>query len=145
MNGYNYNPYAPMYQQDTMQLQDRLNQLQQMQQQYNKPMPETQVPTQNVNWIQVAGIEGAKNQIVQPGATAWMMDNNAPFFYVKSVDGMGSATFKAFRFEEIPPEATQNAQKQNVNYDNRYVTRTEFEELLAKLGEQPEKGELSNE
>lgn len=26
-----------------------------------------------------------------------------------------------------------------------YVTRTEFEELLAKLGEQPEKGELSNE
>ena len=70
MNGYNYNPYAPMYQQDTMQLQDRLNQLQQMQQQYNKPMPETQVPTQNVNWIQVAGIEGAKNQIVQPGATA---------------------------------------------------------------------------
>nr|DAE73561.1 MAG TPA: hypothetical protein [Caudoviricetes sp.] len=33
MNGYNYNPYAPMYQQDTMQLQDRLNQLQQMQQQ----------------------------------------------------------------------------------------------------------------
>ena len=89
-----------------------------MQQQYNKPMPEPQVPTQNVNWIQVAGIEGAKNQIVQPGATAWMMDNNAPFFYVKSVDGMGSATFKVFRFEEIPPEATQTVQKQNVNYDN---------------------------
>lgn len=125
MNGYNYNPYA-MYQQDTMQLQERLNQLQQ---QYK--------PQNNVNWVQVTGIDGARNQIVQPNTTVWMMDNNKPCFYVKSVDNMGSASFKAFRFEEIPPESTQGTNRET-NYDNRYVTREEFQKLLERLGEQPE-------
>ena len=80
----------------------------------------------------MAGIEGAKNQIVQPGQTAWMMDNNSPVFYVKSVDGMGSATFKAFRFEEISPDCMA-PQPQQAQPD--YVTRAEFEDLLRKLGE----------
>lgn len=84
-------------------IQNRIQQLQNMQQQFQ---PAPQVPQQpNVNWIQVAGIEGARNQIVQPGSTAWMMDNNAPYFFVKSVDGMGTATLKAFRFEEVSPDA----------------------------------------
>ena len=55
----------------------------------------------NVDWVYVNGLQGAREQIVQPGCTAWMMDNNSPIFYVKSVDGMGSATFKAFQFIEI--------------------------------------------
>lgn len=108
-------------------LQQRIQQMEQQRQQY-----QPQAPAQNVNWIQVAGIEGAKNQIVQPGQTAWMMDNNSPMFYVKSVDGMGSATFKAFRFEEISPDfmASQPQQSQQ-----DYVTRAEFEDLLRRLGE----------
>ena len=105
-------------------LQQRIQQMEQQRQQY-----QPQSPSQNVNWIQVAGIEGAKNQIVQPGQTAWMMDNNSPVFYVKSVDGMGSATFKAFRFEEISPDCMA-PQPQRA-----YVTRAEFEDLLRKLGE----------
>lgn len=128
MNG--YMPY--MMNMDAMAaeqaaLQQRIQQMQQQRQQY-----QPQSPTQNVNWIQVAGIEGAKNQIVQPGQTAWMMDNNSPMFYVKSVDGMGSATFKAFRFEEISPDfmASQPQQSQQ-----DYVTRAEFEDLLRRLGE----------
>ena len=128
MNG--YMPY--MMNMDAMAaeqaaLQQRIQQMEQQRQQY-----QPQAPAQNVNWIQVAGIEGAKNQIVQPGQTAWMMDNNSPVFYVKSVDGMGSATFKAFRFEEISPDcmAPQPQQAQPT-----YVTRAEFEDLLRKLGE----------
>ena len=95
-------------------------------------------PTSNVNWIQVAGIEGARNQIVQPGHTAWMMDNNSPVFYVKSVDGMGSATFKVFQFAEIAPEALNPAQNQENTQNHDYVTRKEFDALLKRLGELPD-------
>ena len=128
MNG--YMPY--MMNMDAMAaeqaaLQQRIQQMEQQRQQY-----QPQTPAQNVNWIQVAGIEGAKNQIVQPGQTAWMMDNNSPMFYVKSVDGMGSATFRVFRFEEISPDCMASHPQQA---QPDYVTRAEFEDLLRKLGE----------
>lgn len=141
-----YMPYTPGMMpaglSSPMDIQNRIQQLQQMQQQF-QPAQQPQMPQQNVNWIQVSGIDGAKNQIVQPGTTAWMMDNNAPVFYVKSADAMGTATFKAFRFEEISPDV-MTAPQQTQNYDNRYVTREEFQELLTKLGE-PTEGGLTNE
>lgn len=55
----------------------------------------------NVNWIQVNGLQGVKDFIVQTNNKAWFMDNNEPIFYVKTCDGMGNAMIKAFRFEEI--------------------------------------------
>ena len=106
---------------DQLEIQQRIQQMEQQRQQMQYPnqMPAQPVmPTQNVNWIYVAGVDGAKNQIVQPGNTAWMMDN------------MGSATFKAFQFQEIPLDAPAAPQK-----SNDYVTREEFNALLAKLGE----------
>lgn len=121
-------------------LQQRMQQLDQMR--YNRPQyaqqysPQPQPPAQNVSWIQVAGIDGAKNQIVQPGNTAWMMDNNAPYFYVKSVDGMGSATLKAFRFEEASPETLDVPKTQTQPQD--YVTRSEFDALVNELRGQKE-------
>lgn len=120
-------------------LQQRIQQMEQQRQQY-----QPQFPAQNVNWIQVAGIEGAKNQIVQPGQTAWMMDNNSPVFYVKSVDGMGSATLKAFQFQEIPVNALTAPQVQQAPAGD-YVTREEFNNLLARLGEKPSEKEESHE
>lgn len=141
-----YMPYMPGTMpaglSDPMAIQNRIQQLQNMQQQF-QPVPPT--PQLNVNWIQVAGIEGARNQIVQPGSTAWMMDNNAPYFFVKSVDGMGTATLKAFRFEEVSPDALTAPQAAPVNMDGKYVTRDEFNALLAKLGEPTQKGELADE
>ena len=123
-------------------LQSRINQLEQQRNQqigmYSGQAQQPQAPTSNVNWIQVAGIEGARNQIVQPGHTAWMMDNNNPVFYVKSVDGMGSATFKAFQFIEIQPEAPRMAENQNNSVNADYVTRKEFDALLKRLGELPD-------
>ena len=94
--------------------------------------PPAPTPSQNVNWIQVSGIEGAKNQIVQPGQTAWMMDNNAPYFYVKSVDGVGSSTFRIFQFAEVQ-EVAQEQQTQPQIDPSQYVQRAEFDELKAKL------------
>ena len=89
-------------------------------------------PAQNVNWIQVSGIEGAKNQIVQQGHTAWMMDNNAPYFYVKSVDNVGSCTFRIFQFTEVQ-EIAQEPQEQPQIDLSGYVQRSEFEQLKAMI------------
>nr|DAG26900.1 MAG TPA: hypothetical protein [Bacteriophage sp.]DAG85410.1 MAG TPA: hypothetical protein [Caudoviricetes sp.] len=128
-------------------LQAKINQLEQQRNQQmgiysgqNQQM-QPQVPASNVNWIQVAGIEGARNQIVQPGHTAWMMDNNSPVFYVKSVDGMGSVTFKVFQFTEILPEPPAPAQNQQNTPSPDYVTRAEFNALLKRLGDVPKKEE----
>lgn len=128
-------------------LQSRINQLEQQRNQQmgmysgqSQPVQQP-IPTSNVNWIQVAGIEGARNQIVQPGHTAWMMDNNSPVFYVKSVDGMGSATFKVFQFAEISPEALNPAYNQQNTPNADYVTRAEFNALLERLGDVPKKEE----
>lgn len=128
-------------------LQNRINQLEQQRNQQigmysgqSQPVQQP-VPTSNVNWIQVAGIEGARNQIVQPGHTAWMMDNNSPVFYIKSVDGMGSATFKVFQFAEIAPETLNPVQNQQNTPSTDYVTRAEFNALLERLGDAPKKEE----
>ena len=137
MNG--YTPYGMGmggYMADQAALQQRI---QQMEQGLQQGMPQRQTaPVQNVNWIQVAGLEGARNQIVQPGQTAWMMDNNSPMFYVKSVDGMGSATLKAFTFKEISLTTLTAPQAAPVAPVGDYVTREEFNALLDRLGEKPE-------
>jgi hypothetical protein len=124
------------YMADQAALQQRI---QQMEQGLQQGMPQRQTAlVQNVNWIQVAGLEGARNQIVQPGQTAWMMDNNSPMFYVKSVDGMGSATLKAFTFKEIPVSSLAAPQMAPAAPNGDYVTREEFNALLVKLGERQE-------
>lgn len=87
---------------------------------------------QNVNWIYVSGVDGAKNQIVQPGQTAWMMDNNDPYFYVKSVDGVGSSTFRIFQFAEVHETVTEQTAQSQIDM-SQYVQRGEFDDLKAQL------------
>lgn len=89
-------------------------------------------PTQNVDWIRVSGIEGAKNQIVQPGQTVWMMDNNEPYFYVKSADNVGSCTFRIFQFAEVQEVAHEQTEQQRIDL-SQYVQRGEFEQLKAMI------------
>ena len=89
-------------------------------------------PSQNVNWIQVSGIDGAKNQIVQPGQTAWMMDNNQPYFYVKSVDNVGSSTFRIFQFAEVADVAQEQTAQPQIDLSD-YVPRGEFDALKAQV------------
>lgn len=89
-------------------------------------------PSQNVNWIPVAGIDGAKNQIVQQGCTAWMMDNNAPYFYVKSVDNVGSSTFRIFQFTEVADVSNEQAAQPQID-PSQYVQRDEFERFKEQV------------
>jgi len=88
--------------------------------------------SQNVNWIYVSGVDGAKNQIVQPGQTAWMMDNNEPYFYVKSVDNVGSSTFRIFQFAEVQEIQPEQAVQPQIDL-SQYVQRDEFDALKAQL------------
>lgn len=66
---YNYNMIDPQqFANEQAMLQNRINQLEQQRNQqmgmYSGQSQQMQAPTSNVNWIQVAGIEGARNQIV---------------------------------------------------------------------------------
>lgn len=92
-------------------------------------------PTHNVNWIRVNGVEGAKNQIVQPNETVWMMDNNLPYIYAKAVDKFGTPDFHIYYTEEVSEadmvKAQQPAQPQ-IDL-SQYVQRGEFDELKAQL------------
>lgn len=89
-------------------------------------------PAQNVDWIRVSGIDGAKNQIVQPGQTVWMMDNNEPYFYVKSADNVGSCTFRIFQFTEVQEVAPEQPEQPQIDL-SQYVQRGEFEQLKALI------------
>lgn len=89
-------------------------------------------PSQNVNWIQVPGVDGARNQIVQPGQTAWMMDNNQPYFYVKSVDNVGSSTLRIFHFDEVTDTVSEEKKSPPID-TSQYVQRAEFDELKAQI------------
>lgn len=114
----NYVPPAPPGMQPMMQPQQM-------------PQPMQQTPPCNVQWIYVNGYQGAREHIVQPGQTAWMMDNNDPIIYVKAVDNMGSASLRAFKLEEI---GTQPSPAPAPTIDtSQFVTRDEFNALVNQL------------
>lgn len=119
----NFNPYQqPMYPQQAYQpAQPYLPFMQQ-------PTPQRQT---NIDWVYVSGMAAAREHIVQPGCTAWMMDNNEPVIYYKSVDMGGQPTFKAYGLTEILPEA-QVRQAQNVDM-SQYVTRAEVQVIFDKI------------
>ncbi len=125
--------YDPTYNQQMAQLDQEYarKKADLMQNYYRQPVPAiTQPPKQNVNWIQVSGVEGARNHIVQPGNEAWLMDNNAPYFYVKSVDGVGQCTFRIFHFDEVADVEKEQATQIDPSL---YVQRGEFDELKARF------------
>lgn len=88
----------------------------------------------NMQWIYVNGIEGARNVMVSPNQTAYMMSQSSNEFYVKAVDNMGVAVLKAYRFQEFDPnaEAQQIANAQNADY----VSRNEYNQFVNNVSNQ---------
>lgn len=73
--------------------------------------------------------------MVQPNQVAYMMNQNAPEFYVKATDTMGVATLKYFRFHEFSPE--QEAVKQAVDSQSAsFVSRDEFNQFANTINAQ---------
>lgn len=107
------------------------------------------LPT-NVNWVYVNGIDGARNHMVQPNQTIWLMDNNDKKFYVKSADIFGVTTLRAYNFTEIDFNA-QNRDSfdtSDINLSD-YVKKSEIEEIietkLNEIVEQSLKGGKNND
>lgn len=122
--GYPYQqPPVPNYF-NTNYIPPQLNQMNQMQQTNNAQT--------NVSWIYVNGIQGARDHIVQPGQTAWMMDNNDPMIHVKAVDSMGTATLKSFRLIEVDPQQTQQQSAPQIDV-SQFATKDEIKAVSDKL------------
>lgn len=127
-NNSNYNSYPTNYmnyQPSYMNTQQSMSQLPQYPQ-YNN---QNNIPNQNVTWIQVNGIAGAKEHIVQPNQTAWLMDNNDSVFFVKSADNLGVTSLKCYKFFEIDPQTTQKTQ------GNDYVSMKDFNALQSRISQ----------
>lgn len=109
-NGY-YQGYDP-----SMPYMQRLNQMQ-------------QPPRDGL--IRVTGMDGAKAYQLPPNSAVALFDGGQDVFYVKTTDGAGFPTIKAYAFapmqEAAPAQPTE------------YVTRQEFDELKEMIvnGKQP--------
>ena len=73
--------------------------------------------------IRVTGIDGAKAFQMPANSVAALFDGGEDVFYIKSTDGAGFPTIKAFSFSPIEAKITQA----------EFVTRQEFEELKGMI------------
>ena len=76
------------------------------------------------------GLVGAKGYSVPPNTTIFLMDSDAPQFFIKTSDRNGMCTIKTYRFEEV----AANGEPLNNQLDtSMFVTKQELDEKLAKL------------
>lgn len=73
--------------------------------------------------IRVTGIDGAKAYQMAANSTVALFDSNEDIMYVKTTDGAGFGTIRAFSFSEIDLSATAKPTA------TEYVTKAEFEKL----------------
>lgn len=123
---YSYQPgFMPGYYPQPM---DQLAQLRQNQ----------QPAQQGVIWVQ--GEEGAKGYLVAAGNSVILMDSEASTFYLKSTDQSGMP--RPLRIFDYTERATTQNPAPAVK-NTEYVTREEFEAVIAKLSDN--KGVTENE
>ena len=92
----------------------------------------SQAPVANsgINWV--SGEVGAKSYLVAPNSTVLLMDSDTTRFYLKSADSSGMPTLRIFEYKEVvnqPQNALQSSQTAEINLDNKYVTREEYDSL----------------
>lgn len=104
-------PMYPQYDQSAPYMQ-RLNQMQQ-------PMQAMQPPRDGL--IRVTGMDGAKAYQLPPNSAVALFDGGQDVFYVKTTDGAGFPTIKAYAFTPMQETVPQSAPE--------YVTRQEFDKL----------------
>lgn len=105
-------------------------------QQYASP-PQKQTPQPmggNNGLIWVQGEEGAKGYMVAPGASVLLMDSEKNAFYIKETAANGMpAPLRIFDYTERAAPAGFPVVGSTVNPASDFVTRTEFNDLLAKI------------
>ena len=81
--------------------------------------------------IRVTGMEGARAYQMPPNSAVALFDDGQDVFYVKTTDGAGFPTIRAYSFQPMEQAQTMVA--------SEYVTRAEFEQLKEMIvhGKQP--------
>lgn len=119
-----------------------LDRLQAMTMQQPQPQMMQQAPQQGL--IRVTGIDGAKAYQMGPNSAVPLFDANDDVFFVKSTDGAGFPTIRAFRFTPIESAAVPAAASAD------FITREEFNKFKEAIfnvqqpvREQPDAAESS--
>lgn len=120
----NYNAYQPV---GTPQ-QFAMDQMQQFQQRAQM-QPGMQ---QGMQLIRVTGMDGAKAYQMPPNSVVPLFDADNDIMYVKSTDGAGFPTIRAFAFQPVEDKPEPVPQ---------YVTRDEFDAAMKHLMEAIDNGE----
>lgn len=89
---------------------------------YQPPVIAPQQPVQEL--IRVTGIEGAKAYQMAPNSVVPLFDANNDIMYIKSTDGAGFPSIRAFSFAPIE-QAAEPAPD--------YVQRSEFDALVEEV------------
>lgn len=81
--------------------------------------------------IRVTGMEGARAYQMPPNSAVALFDGGQDIFYVKTTDGAGFPTIRAYAFTPLQDQAAAPA--------GDYVTRAEFNALkeMIEHGQQP--------
>lgn len=103
-----------------------------------QPVQQAEQRRTNAEWIPVSSVQQVREHIVQPNQTLYFMNNNKAEFYVKTSDSFGTPTFKAFRFEEINPDAQVMTAQAAPMPDQKYLDSmngriTALEEQLKRM------------
>lgn len=99
---------------------------------YGNAQIQSQQSQMNNGIIWVQGEFGAKSYLIAgPNQSVLLMDSENDVFYIKSSDASGMPMpLRIFDYKE----RTQQQQKQtNVQTNNEYITRKEFEKRLSEL------------
>lgn len=92
------------------------------------------VTSQPINGlVSVTGIEGAKAYQLPPNSSMPLFDGNQDLLYVKTTDAAGYPTIRTFKFEPMDPIEVKAEPAD-------YVSRSEFDALMARVDELVEKG-----
>ena len=98
---------------------------------YMDRLAQMQPPQPRDGLIRVTGMEGARAYQMPPNSAVALFDGGQDVFYVKTTDGAGFPTIRAYSFQPMEQAQAMGA--------SEYVTRAEFEQLKEMIahGKQP--------
>ena len=98
---------------------------------YIDRLAQMQPPQPRDGLIRVTGMEGARAYQMPPNSAVALFDGGQDVFYVKTTDGAGFPTIRAYSFQPMEQAQAMGA--------SEYVTRAEFDQLKERIvhGKQP--------
>lgn len=118
---------------------NRLQRLNQLQNQFNNQYPQYNNPVPlNNQIIFVQGETGAKAYQIPNNTTVLLMSSESNEFFIKTTDSSGFPTIRKFTFQEHPNQEQQNQEQQQKQcscncQSNNFVTQEEFNNFKKEI------------